>query len=290
MNDYLIKATAYNHQVRAFAIQMSETINEVRLRHNLNTLAADAIGRAMTATVLLNSSFKGSEQLTVTISGGGIIGSLLVDAKSNGCVRGYVTNQHVLKEDELKTLTINDIVGSTGTMSVMRQKGRSTPFIGQIPIISGNINDEFDYYLNQSEQIPSNIHVGTVLNKDQTVAYAGGFMIQLLPGTDSHIFAEITELVKRASPLDQMMAEKMSPELMLSAIFGENMQQMDKLPIRFQCECSRERIQNAIISLGKGEILDMIETDGSANAECHFCNEHYFFSKDDLLALLPYAK
>lgn len=287
MQDYIIKATAYDFQVRAYAVRSTNTIEEVRRRHNLMPIAATAIGRAMSATVLLSSMLKGNEQITVNISGGGPIGSLLVDANTTGDVRGYVTNPKAyLPLNNDQQLDISNAVGTYGTMTVTRRNGNNTPFIGQIPIISGEIGDDFSFYLSNSEQIPSAVGVATLINEDFSIRSAGGFMIQLLPGTNSKIIEEIEQRIEETISLTTMLQQNTSPELILNALLGQQIQAIETMPIQFKCECSRERIANAIISLGKEEITDMIETDGQANAECHFCNEHYLFTKEQLIALL----
>ena len=290
MKDYIIKATAFNYQVRAYAIRSTNTVDEVRRRHELKPLATIAIGRAMTATVLLNSMLKGNDQLTVNINGGGKIGSLLIDANTNGDVRGYVTNHQSLTDDENETLSVKEVVGAFGTMTVTRRNGNNMPFIGQIQIINGEINEEFASYLYHSEQIPSAVLVSTLIDDDSSVEAAGGFMIQLLPGTDLKLIEHIKLRITEVMSLQAMLKIKYSPEDILRTILGEEIEELEQMPVQFECECSRERIANAIISLGKEEILDMIETDGQANAECHFCNEHYFFTIDDLKQLYDVAK
>ena len=289
MKDYIIKATAFNYQVRAYAIRSTNTVDEVRRRHELKSLATIAIGRAMTATVLLNSMLKGNEQLTVHINGGGKIGTLLIDANTNGDVRGYVTNHQALSDEENETLSIKEVVGGFGTMTVTRRNGNNTPFVGQIPIINGEINEEFTSYLYHSEQIPSTMLVSIIIDDDLTVEAAGGFMIQLLPGTNSKLIEDIKQRITEAISLQKMLKINYSPEDILRTILGDDIKELEQMPVQFKCECSRERISNAIISLGKEEILDMMETDGQANAECHFCNEHYFFTLEDLQQLYKIA-
>ena len=289
MNDYIIKATAFNYQVRAYAIRSTNTVDEVRRRHELKSLPTIAIGRAMTATVLLNSMLKGNEQLTVHINGGGKIGTLLIDANTNGDVRGYVTNHQALTDEENETLSVKEVVGGFGTMTVTRRNGNNTPFIGQIPIINGEINEEFTSYLYHSEQIPSTMLVSTIIDDDLTVEAAGGFMIQLLPGTNSKLIEDIKHRITEVISLQTMLKTNYSPEDILRTILGDDIEELEQMPVQFKCECSRERISNAIISLGKEEILDMMETDGQANAECHFCNEHYFFTLEDLQQLYKNA-
>jgi molecular chaperone Hsp33 len=291
MQDYIIKATAYDYQVRAYAVRSTQTIEEVRRRHDLMPIAATAIGRAMSATVLLCSMLKGNDQITVNISGGGPIGSLLIDANTTGDVRGYVSNPKAyVPLTDNQQLDIGNAVGTYGTMTVTRRNGNTTPFIGQIPLVSGEIGDDFSFYLSNSEQIPSAVGVATLLNHDFSVQSAGGFMIQLLPGTDLKIINEIEQRIAESISLTSMLKENTSPEQILNIILGQQIQAIETMPIQFKCECSRERIANAIISLGKAEIVDMIETDGQANAECHFCNEHYFFTKAHLEELLLEAR
>lgn len=291
MQDYIIKATAYDYQVRAYAVRSTQTIEEVRRRHDLMPIAATAIGRAMSATVLLSSMLKGNDQITVNISGGGPIGSLLIDANTTGDVRGYVSNPKAyVPLTDNQQLDIGNAVGTYGTMTVTRRNGNNTPFIGQIPLVSGEIGDDFSFYLSNSEQIPSAVGVATLLNHDFSVQSAGGFMIQLLPGTDFKIINEIEQRIAESISLTTMLKENTSPEQILNTILGQQIEAIETMPIQFKCECSRQRIANAIISLGKAEIVDMIETDGQANAECHFCNEHYLFTKAQLEELLIEAR
>lgn len=290
MNDYLVKATAYNYQVRAFAVVMTETIEEVRRRHDLLPVAATAIGRAMTATVLMSTMLKGNDQISVTINGGGPIGSLLIDANTTGDVRGFVSNPKAYVDlNEQNQLDIATAVGPNGSISVTRHNGSNTPFIGQVPLVSGEIGDDFTAYLLTSEQIPSTVGVSTLIDHDFSISKAGGFIIQLMPGTDVKIIDEITTHIEENISLTAMLQQGKTPIEMLQHILGTELDFLEEMPVQFKCECSRERIANAIISLGKVEIKDMIEVDGQANAECHFCNENYLFTKEDLQALLKLA-
>ncbi|MBQ0141078.1 MAG: Hsp33 family molecular chaperone HslO [Kurthia sp.] len=291
MNDYLVKAAAYNYQVRAFAVVMTDTIEEVRRRHDLLPIAATAIGRAMTATVLMSTMLKGNDQISVTINGGGPVGSLLIDANTTGDVRGYVTNPKAYVDlNDDNQLDIGTAVGPYGSLSVTRRNGNNMPFIGQVPLVSGEIGDDFTSYLLTSEQIPSSVGVSTLIAQDFSVSQAGGFIIQLMPGTDVKIIEEIEAHIAENISLTNMLQQQKTPLEILQGILGEDLDFLEEMPVQFKCECSRERIANAIISLGRVEIEDMIEVDGQANAECHFCNENYLFTKDDLKQLLAQAK
>lgn len=291
MKDYLVKATAYNYQVRAFAVIMTDTIEEVRKRHDLLPIAATAIGRAMTATVLMSTMLKGNDQISVTINGGGPVGSLLIDANTTGDVRGYVTNPKAYVDLNAENqLDIGSAVGPNGSLSVTRRNGNNMPFIGQVPLVSGEIGDDFTSYLLTSEQIPSSVGVSTLIAQDFSVSQAGGFIIQLMPGTDVEVIEEIEAHIAENISLTAMLQQGKTPLEILQSILGEDVEFLEQMPVQFKCECSRERIAHAIVSLGREEIEDMIEVDGQANAECHFCNENYLFTKEDLEQLLTLTK
>ena len=284
MKDYLVKALAYNNQVRAYAVTTTETIDEARRRHNTWPTASAALGRSMTVSVILGAMLKGDETLTIKIEGGGPIGTILVDADAKGEVRGYVSHPEI--HIELNTegnLDVQSAVGTTGMLTVSKDVGQKQPFIGQIPLVSGEIGEDFTAYLFNSEQSPSAVGVGTLVNPDNTIQAAGGFIVQLLPGADDGIITAIEERLKTIDPISLMIENGMMPEQILEQVLGAgNVKTLEKMPVYFQCQCSEERVANAIISLGRDEIQDMIETDGHAEANCHFCNETYHFDKEYL--------
>lgn len=291
MKDYLVKALAYNDQVRAYATVTTETIEEARRRHNTLPTASAALGRSMTASVILGAMLKGEEKLTIKIEGGGPIGTILVDADAKGEVRGYVTNPAAHFELNAEgNLDVPSAVGTTGMMTVSKDIGQKQPFIGQIPLVSGEIGEDFTSYLFNSEQSPSAVGVGTLVNPDNTIQAAGGFIIQLLPGADEEIIMSIEERLKVIAPISSMIENGMKPEQILEQVLGVgNVKTLEKIPVHFQCQCSEKRVSNAIISLGSDEIQDMIETDGHAEANCHFCNETYHFNKEYLEELMKAA-
>lgn len=291
MKDFLVKALAYNDQVRAYAVNTTITIGESQRRHNTLPTASAALGRTMTASVMLGAMLKGEEKLTVKINGGGPIGTILVDTNAKGEVRGYVTNpQTHFDMNEQGKLDVQRAVGPNGIMTISKDIGLQQPFIGQIPLVSGEIGEDFTSYLFNSEQTPSAVGVGVVVNPDHTIQTAGGFIIQLLPGADDEVISDIEERLKVISPISSMIAEGMTPEQILEQVLGQdNVNILETMPVRFQCQCSEERIANAIISLGSEEIQDMIETDGQAEANCHFCNESFYFTKEKLEELRKVA-
>ncbi|MED2752300.1 Hsp33 family molecular chaperone HslO [Bacillus thuringiensis] len=284
MKDYLVKALAYNEQVRAYAVNTTGTIGEAQRRHNTWSTASAALGRSMTASVMLGAMLKGEEKITVKINGGGPIGTILVDTNAKGEVRGYVSNPqtHFDLNDQGK-LDVKRAVGTDGLMTISKDIGLQHLFMGQIPIVSGEIGEDFTSYLFNSEQTSSAVGVGVLVNPDNTIQTAGGFIIQLMPGAENEVISEIEERLKVIAPISSMIAKGMAPEQILEQILGEgNVKVLEKMTVQFQCQCSEERVANTIISLGSEEIQDMIYTDGQAEAHCHFCNEIYHFTKEDL--------
>lgn len=292
MKDYLVKAIAYNDQVRAYAVIATETVGEAQRRHQTWPTASVALGRSMTAGMIMGAMLKGEEKLTVKIDGGGPIGTILVDANAKGEVRGYVTNpQTHFNLNEQGKLDVRRAVGTNGMLTVSKDIGLQQPFVGHVPLISGELGEDFTSYIVHSEQVPSSVGVGVLVNPDQSIQAAGGFIIQLLPGTDEETIMRIEERLKGIIPISSMVEQRMTPEQILEQVLGTgNVKMLEKMPVHFQCQCSEERITNAIVSLGAEEIQDMIQKEGMADAQCHFCNENYHFSKKDLERLLEDAR
>ncbi|MTD30969.1 Hsp33 family molecular chaperone HslO [Planomicrobium sp. YIM 101495] len=284
MRDYLVKALAYDGQVRAYAARTTDTIAEAQRRHYTWPTASAALGRSMTASVMMGAMMKGEEKLTISINGGGPLGNILVDANAKGEVRGYVSNPQTHFElNGQGKLDVRRAVGTEGTLSVTKDIGMQQPYIGQVPLISGELGEDFTNYIVSSEQTPSSVGVGVIVNPDNTILASGGFIVQLLPGTDEAVIHQIEQRLSEIQTISKMVHNGMTPEEILHEVLGEdNVKMLDTMPIHFQCQCSRERISNAITSLGADEIADMIMTDGKAEAQCHFCNENYAFTKEDL--------
>jgi molecular chaperone Hsp33 len=288
MNDYLVKALAYDGQVRAYATRTTESVGEAQRRHYTWPTASAALGRSMTATVMLGAMMKGEEKLTIKINGNGPLGTILVDANAKGEVRGYVSNPHTHFDlNEKGKLDVRRAVGTEGTLSVSKDIGLLHPFVGQVPLVSGELGEDFTHYIVTSEQVPSSVGVGVIVNPDNSIQASGGFIIQLMPGTEESVIAHIEQRLSEIPTISSMVRDGLTPEEILSEVLGsENVKVLEKMPVQFQCQCSRERISNAIVSLGPAEIEDMIATDGQAEAQCHFCNETYHFSKQHLEELL----
>jgi molecular chaperone Hsp33 len=292
MSDYLVKALAFDGEVRAYAVRSTETVGEGQRRHHTWPTASAALGRSLTATAMLGAMLKGDQKLTVKIDGGGPIGLILVDGNAKGEVRGYVTNPQVHFDlNEHGKLDVRRAVGTEGTLSVVKDIGMRDYFTGQVPIVSGELGEDFTYYLFNSEQVPSSVGVGVLVNPDNSILAAGGFIIQLMPGAQDETITKIEKRLSEIPPISKLIEKGLTPEELLEEICGkDNVKVIEKMPISFTCTCSKDRFSNAIISLGQAEIEDIIETDGQAEAECHFCNEKYMFSKEELEKLLEEAK
>ncbi|WP_182275174.1 Hsp33 family molecular chaperone HslO [Bacillus velezensis] len=281
--DYLIKAIAYDGKVRAYAARTTDMVNEAQRRHDTWPTASAAIGRTMTASLILGAMLKGEDKLTVKIEGGGPIGAIVADANAKGEVRAYVSNPHVHFDlNEQGKLDVRRAVGTDGTLSVVKDLGLRDYFTGQVEIVSGELGDDFTYYLVSSEQVPSSVGVGVLVNPDNTILAAGGFIIQLLPGTDEETISTIEKQLSQIEPISKLIQKGLTPEEILEEVLGQKPDVLETMPVKFHCSCSKDRFETAILGLGKKEIQDMIEEDGKAEVVCHFCNEKYLFTKEEL--------
>ncbi|OCA88446.1 Hsp33 family molecular chaperone HslO [Pradoshia sp. D12] len=292
MNDYLVKALAFDGQVRAYAVSSTQTIAEAQRRQDSWRTASAALGRAMTAAVMMGAMQKGEAKITIKIEGDGPIGPVIIDSNAKGEVRGYLTNPHVdFESNEHGKLDVRRAIGTNGTLTVVKDIGLRDNFSGQVPLISGELGEDFTYYFVASEQTPSSVGVGVLVNPDDSILAAGGFIIQLMPGTEEEVIEKIEKALGSIPPISKMIQDGLTPEEVLNKVLGEtNVKILEKMPISFQCQCSKDRIANALISLGKEELEDMIETDGQAETQCHFCNEKYIFTKEELQELKDTAK
>lgn len=291
MKDYLVKALAYD-SIRAYAVCTTETVSEAQRRHQTWRTASAALGRSLTAAVMMGAMLKGDDKITVKIKGDGPLGLILVDSNAKGDVRGYVTNPQVdFESNEHGKLDVARAVGTSGTLTVVKDLGLRDFFSGSVPLVSGELGEDFTYYFAVSEQIPSSVGVGVLVNPDDTILAAGGFILQLMPGTEEKVILKLEERLQSIPPISQLIELGLTPEEILAELFGkENIKILETMPVRFQCLCTKQRFADAIVGLGAAEIQDMIEEDGKADAHCHFCNETYHFSKMELEELMKDAK
>lgn len=284
MSDYLVRALGFNGKVRAFAARTTETVGEAQRRHNTWPTTTAALGRSMTAAVMMGAMLKGEDKLTVKIEGNGPIGPMIIDSNAKGEVRGFVTNPQVHFElNDVGKLDVRRGVGTEGSLTVVKDLGLRDMFSGQTPIVSGEIAEDFTYYFAVSEQVPSSVGLGVLVNPDNTVLASGGFIIQLMPGCDEETISQIEQHLNNIEPVSKMIEKGLTPEKILEVVLGENnVQILDKTPVQFKCQCSKERFGAAIISLGVQEIQEMIDEDGGAEAQCHFCLEKYHYNQQEL--------
>ncbi|UAC48245.1 Hsp33 family molecular chaperone HslO [Bacillus aquiflavi] len=292
MSDYLVKALAFNGKVRAYAARTTDTVGEAQRRHGTWPTASAALGRALTAGVMMGAMLKGEDKITIKIEGGGPLGLILIDSNAKGEVRGYVTNpQTHFDLNKQGKLDVRRAVGTSGSLTVVKDIGLREYFTGQVELVSGELGEDFTYYFVASEQVPSSVGVGVLVNPDNTILAAGGFILQLLPDADEETITLLESRIQAIPPVSKLIQQGLLPEQLLEQLFGEeNVNILEKMPVTFKCNCSKERFSNAIISLGKAEINDMIEEDGKADAQCHFCNKTYHFTIDEQKKLEKMSK
>ncbi|MGM9949055.1 MAG: Hsp33 family molecular chaperone HslO [Lysinibacillus sp.] len=289
MGDYLVRALGYGGQVRAFAARTTETVSEAQQRHNTWPIVSAALGRAMTASVMMGAMLKGEDKLTVKIEGDGPIGPIIIDADAKGDVRGFVTNGQVHFDlNEHGKLDVRAGVGTEGFLTVVKDLGMRDMFSSQTPIVSGEIAEDFTYYFATSEQVPSSVGLGVLVNSDNTILAAGGFILQLMPDCEEGTIQAIERHLSTIEPVSKMIEKGMTPEEILEAVLGKegDVQILSTLPVKFQCQCSKERFSEAILSLGAEEIQAMIDEVGHIETQCHFCRKTYTFSKVELQRLI----
>lgn len=291
MNDYMIRATAADGQIRAFAATTKEMVETAKNAHNTSPIATAALGRLMTAAAMMGSDLKGEgELLTLRIEGDGPIGGLLVTADGKGDVKGYAFNPDVMLPPNAQGKL--DVGGSLGlgVLSVIKDIGLKEPYVGQTQLVTGEIAEDLTYYFATSEQVPSSVALGVLMNKDNTVRQAGGFIIQLLPGASDEIIDKLEAKLSGISSITSLLDAGKTPEEILTDILGEfGLEILKKMPVQFHCDCERSRVEKAIISIGRKEIQDMIDEGKEIEVNCQFCNKHYKFSVDELGDLLKKA-
>ncbi|WP_353989416.1 Hsp33 family molecular chaperone HslO [Pediococcus argentinicus] len=293
MKDYLVKSVVKDGMFRAYAVRTTNLVAEAQKRHDSWSASTAALGRSLTATLLLSSSvLKGEEKLTVKINGGGPTGTIVVDGNANGTVKGYLQNPHVsLPLNGNHHIDVGGAVGHEGVMAVTKDMGMGDPFTGQVGLVSGEIGDDFTYYLAQSEQIPSAVGVSVFVNPDETVGVAGGFLIQVLPDATDDAIDELQARLNDLPLVSEMLRDGKTPEQILTEIFSiDDVKFLDKMNVSFKCDCSKERFAKSLATLSKKEIQEMIDQDHGAEAVCHFCGNKYQFSEKDLQEIIDYQK
>lgn len=289
MKDYLIRGMDKLGRVRVFVAKTTNLVEEARRIHNTSPTATAALGRTLTAAIMMGTMMKNQEDsMTLKINGGGPVGKLLAVANNYGHVKGDIDfpMADVPSRADGK-LDVGGLVGRDGTLTVMMDLGMKEPYVGQSSLVSGEIAEDVANFYMVSEQTASAVSLGVLIDTDISCLAAGGYIIQVLPGILDEEITIIENALANAEPVSAMINKGMTPEeIMDSVLSGFDMEILDKMDLEYHCDCSREKIEKVIISLGKKEIKDIIEEDGQAEVICHFCATKYQFNKDELVKLL----
>jgi molecular chaperone Hsp33 len=287
LSDYLVKTLAYEGFVRAYAVNATETIAEAQRRHDTWNTSSAALGRTMIGALMLGATLKGEDKMTVKIEGNGPAGAIVVDSNGKGEVKGYIKNPHIsLPLNEVGKIDVRGAVGTEGMFTVIKDLGLKEPFSGQTPIVSGEIGEDFTYYLAVSEQIPSAVGVSVLVDTDDSIKTAGGFMIQIMPGASDEIIDQIEARLKETARISTLLDEGQTPEEILQKLLAtDDVEFLETMSVQFKCDCSKEKFASAIITLGAEQIQELIDQDHGAEAVCAFCNNKYEYSEADLYEL-----
>lgn len=289
MKDYLIRGTDELGRIRVLVATSTNMVEKARQKHNTSPTATAALGRSLTAGVLMGAMMKNEKDvLTIKIAGDGPAGNIYIVAKNNGIVKGYISNPGAdLPSRSDGKLDVGGLVGKNGNITTMMDLGLKEPYIGQSNLVTGEIAEDLANYYMYSEQQPSAVSLGVLVDKDISVRAAGGYIIQLLPGISDEEIDKVEKSLSKIKPVSTMIDEGMTPEEVLREILGDfNIKILDKISIEFQCDCSRNKIEKVLMSLGEKELNDIIEEDEKAEVVCHFCNTKYQFNKEELINLI----
>lgn len=292
MNDYIIRATAANDQIRAFATVTTEMVETAREHHNTSPVVTAALGRLLTAGAMMGSMMKGEKDvLTLQIKAGGPLQGITVTADSQGNVKGYVGNPDVcIPANSKGKLDVAGAVGP-GFLTVIKDMGLKEPYSGQVMLQTCEIAEDLTYYFATSEQVPSAVGLGVLMNKNNTVRQAGGFIVQLMPFAEEEVISRLEQNVQKINSVTNLLEEGHTPESLLEKVLeGFDIQINEKMDTRFHCNCSKERVAKALISIGRKELNEMIQEGKPIEMNCHFCNTNYNFTVEELKEILRRCK
>lgn len=288
MDDYIVRATAANHQIRAFAATTRNLVEEARTRHDSSPVVTAALGRLLTAGAMMGSMMKGEkDMLTLQVNGGGPMKGMTVTADSKANVKGYAIEPVVMIPANSKGKL--DVAGAVGVgfLNVIKDMGMKEPYSGQTMLQTSEIAEDLTYYFATSEQVPSSVGLGVLMEKNNVVKQAGGFIIQLMPFAEESVIASLEDKLKHVNSVTTMLDQGMNPEQILSYLLGDlGLEILDTIPTRFYCNCSKKRVEKAIISIGEKDIKEMIADGKEIEVKCHFCNTAYQFTVDELKHML----
>lgn len=290
--DYIVRATAADAQIRAFAATTRNLVEDMRKFHNTSPVMSAALGRLLTGGAMMGTMMKGEEDLlTLQIKGDGPAGGMTVTADSKGNVKGYANEAQVIVSANGKgKLDVGAAIGK-GTLRVIKDMGLKEPYVGQTILQNGEIAEDLTYYFAASEQIPSSVGLGVLMERDNTVKQAGGFILQLMPFAEESVIARLEDNLRHFPSVTAALEAGNSPEGMLEMLLeGLSVQIVDRVDTKYRCDCSKERVERAIISIGKKDIEEMIAEGEEIEAGCHFCNKKYIFTVEELKGMLQYTR
>ena len=289
MKDYLIKAYAFNGTVRIYTAVTTNLVAHAQKIHDLWPTSAAALGRLLTNSIIMGAMYSDDQELTIRVEGDGPIGEMVATTTSKGEVRGYVSNPHVFLQYNSGKLNVGQAVGN-GFIHVIKDLKIKNMFTSSAEIQTGEIAEDFAYYFTVSEQIPSAVGLGVLINTNNVVMSSGGFILQVMPGCKDETIEEIEKLIKNLTPVSEMVQKGYTPEDMMNEITNNNYQFLQKLDLNYYCTCSREKFEKGLISLGKKQLKEIMIEDKSIETVCHFCNTKYMFDEKDLQTLIKEAK
>ncbi len=287
MADYIVRATAANAQIRAFAITSRDTVEHARSAHDLSPVVTAALGRLMTGAVMMGSMLKGGKDLlTLQINGRGPVRSLVVTADAGGHVKGYAGSpQAMMPPNSAGKLDVGGVIGK-GTLTVIKDMGLKEPYSSTVALQTGEIGDDLTYYFAASEQVPSVVALGVLMDRNNTVKQAGGFILQLMPFTEEAVIGALEKKLASLAPVTTLLEEGKSPEQILEDVLGDlGVEFTGRVPVSFYCNCSKERVEKVLTSLSREELKDLIDEGKDVELNCHFCNTDYTFSVEELKKL-----
>lgn len=291
MTDYLIRAIDKTKNLRFLAISAKDLVSEAQKRHDTWSASSAVLGRTLVGGVLLAAALlKDKDELTVRLLGDGPVGATVVTAKADLTVKGYVKNPHVaLPPKEKGHIDVARAVGK-GWLEVTKDQGLKEPYTGQVPIISGEIAEDFTYYLAKSEQIPSAVGLSVFVQPNNSIGEAGGFMLQALPGASDELLQKVEDRIKNLPNLSTMFLDGAKPEDLAKKILGDDCKILSKEDVAFACDCSKEKYSEILATLKPSELQEMIDKDHGAELVCQFCKEKYHYSQEDLQEILAKQK
>lgn len=292
MSDYIVRATAADNQIRAFAATTKDLVEKARASHDTSPVATAALGRLLTGGAMMGVMMKGDKDvLTLQIKCSGPIGGLTVTADSKGNVKGYVNNPQVmLPANEKGKLDVGGAL-DLGILSVIKDMGLKEPYVGQVELKTGEIGDDLTYYFASSEQVPSAVGLGVLMERDNTVRQAGGFIIQLMPFAEEKVIAQLEKNLAEVTSVTELLDQGCTPEMILEKLLGNlGLEINEKTETRFYCNCDKVRVGKVLISIGAKELREMIDEGKEIELNCHFCNTNYKFSVEELKELLALSK